>query len=197
MCPKYSFSLLLWLQSFPIYLGTLKPEVQLAIPRLPCSYLISQATELKPLGRKQKCWVGPLRRLLERSLPPTFSPSRRLVILDQEVPWRRKQCCKAKRRKLGHSWLCGVAAWTLNGLFLLFFYVKKFTTLVGSLWPVDKCNSSFTHVGSHPGLRDSPGLVSNSSWQHLCFFLFLLLLLLQPQILWEPRDLKNNSLSWL
>lgn len=125
MCPKYSFSLLLWLQSFPIYLGTLKPEVKLAIPRLPCSYLISQATELKPLGRKQKCWVGPLRRLLERSLPPTFSPSRRLVILDQEVPWRRKQCCKAKRRKLGHSWLCGVAAWTLNGLFLLFFYVKK------------------------------------------------------------------------
>lgn len=78
MCPKYSFSLLLWLQSFPIYLGTLKPEVKLAIPRLPCSYLISQATELKPLGRKQKWKVGPFKEpsshLFSFTSPGHFGP---------------------------------------------------------------------------------------------------------------------------
>lgn len=104
VCPKSSLSLLPWLQSSHIYLGTLKPGGKPAFPSLPCSYPFSQVTKLRLLGKRPTCWVGLLRRLFEKdevSLHPTFSPSCCLVILDQEVPWKTEAVLQSREKGAG------------------------------------------------------------------------------------------------
>lgn len=191
MCPKYSFSLLLWPQNFPIYLGTLKPEMKLAFPRLPCSYLSSQATELRPLGRKQKCWVWPLRRLLEGAFIPPFLLHVAWSFWTRRYP---EDGSSAAKQREG-SWIMRdfverpLEPWTA-------YFCSSF------MWknspPCDQWTNAIPHLHTwaptqpagtlqawFPTLAGS-SYASSSFSSSSCF----------SQILWEPRHLKNNSLSW-